>query len=117
MLVSLSSMAGSGHWCQSHTTHMAEMGTEGVSQSKLDQQFLKGGEINAVLRTAGAQHSPDLKEPLQKYQVIVNSRWHSPVVEEILGASRAEPYLPQTGSEVVREVFLEEVEFTLRPEA
>lgn len=47
----------------------------------------------------------------------MNSRWHSPVVEEILGASRAEPYLPQTGSEVVREVFLEEVEFTLRPEA
>lgn len=46
--------------------------------------------------------APDLREPLCKDLVTVNS----PIIEEILGTN-----------EVVREVFLEEVAFTLRPEA
>lgn len=84
------------------------MGREESSQRELVKLFLKGGEINgwAANNRCPAGVVPDLGEPLHRDRVTVNSRWHSLIVEEILGAN-----------EVVREVFLEEVAFTLRPEA
>lgn len=42
----------------------------------------------------------------------MNPRWYSPITEEILGTRRTKNHLPQTGNEVVKEVFPEEAAFT-----
>lgn len=77
--------------------------------------FLRKGSNTRLTNRCPAVMVPDHREPLWKHYTAMTPRWCSHY-RGSLGAFEAGNCLTQAASDPVREVFLEEVTFTLRPE-